>query len=116
MLIFFVAGTVLYCLFKFHSREENWCYYIAGGFFMTISVYVPIDPVHPLLRTYFMVFCIYGLLLTTTFNSFFMSTITKPIKSTQISTKEGLINNSMELYAENETFSLYNTGSSEVVN
>lgn len=63
-----------------------------------------------------MILCLYGILVTATFNSFFMSTITKPTKFKQISTKEDLIDNSMKLYAENETVTLYKSGESEVTN
>lgn len=111
-----VAGTALYFFYKFHSHQENWYYCSAAGFFVTVSVPIPITPTHPVLRTYLLIFCIYGVLVTATFNSFLMSTITNPIKYSQISTKQGLINNSMKLYAENETFSLYDTGRSEVTN
>lgn len=115
MLLIFVAGTSLYYLYKFYHHPENWWYCVAVGFFLAISVSVPINPTNPMLRTYFLICLIYGLLLTTTFNSFLMSTITKPVKFKQISTKEELINNFMELYAENGTLALHNaSGNSEV--
>lgn len=115
-IITIVAGTVLYYFYKFYSHKENWWYCVGLGFFITTNVPVPINPTHPVLRTYFIIFCIYGIFATATFNSFFMSTITNPIKYNQISTIESLINNSMEIYAENETVPLYNTCNSQVMN
>lgn len=109
VLTMLIAGTALYYFYKFYHHQENWWYCVAIGFFVTISVSVPINPSNALLRTYFLIFCIYGILVTTTFNSFLMSTIARPMKFTQISTTEGLINNSMQLYAEKETIALYST-------
>lgn len=110
-----IAGTALYYFYKFYHHQENWWYCVAIGFFVTISVSVPINPSGALLRTYFLIFCIYGILVTTTFNSFLMSTIARPMKFIQISTTEGLINNSMQLYAEKETIALYSRDTSEVM-
>lgn len=115
MLTFMLVGTGFYYFYRFSRRIENWCYCTAAGFFITISIPIPLNPSHPLLRLYLLICCIYGLLMTSTFNSFFMSTITKPAKYAQISTKQDLINNPMEFYAENQTMSLY-SDTDEVMN
>ncbi len=113
--IVFLAGTILYYFCKFHYHPENWCYCLAAGFFLAISWPIPFYSTHRTsFRIIFLAFNIYGILLTTTFNSFLMSAITKPVKYKQISTQEDLVTNSMKLYAENETVALYRSSGNEV--
>lgn len=113
-LILAISGTALWFFGRFYHRSENWCFHMAAAFFLTISVPVPYAPTHRLLRILYIAFGIYGILVTTTFNSFLMSTLTKPVKFNQISSKDDLINNSMTLYAENETIALYQNSDMKV--
>lgn len=114
LLTILVSGTVLYVLYKYHHHPENWGYCVAVGFFLSISIPVPLNPKHQTLRLYFFVFCLYGILLTTTFNSLFLSIIAKPLRYNQISTRDSLVSNSMKLFAENETIAMYRNSESEV--
>lgn len=116
MLTTAVAGTAFYYFYKFYHHQENWWYCVVAGFFVAISMSIPINPTHTMLRIYFIILSLYGLVLTTTFNSFLMSAITEPVQFKQISTNQNLIENSVRLYAENATMALYRSDENEVMN
>lgn len=107
IVVIFLIGLIVYGLIHIEYKSENyiWSWLIALA--STLGLYASYEPTRTSVRMMMLFFFMYGLVMTSSFNSFLISILTRPRYKTQVSSVRMAIEQEFEFAGGSVALSHY---------
>lgn len=96
ILVIFLIAFVIYGLIHIEFKPENYMWSFMVGLSATLGQYASYEPTRTSIRIMMVFFLLYGLIMSTSFNSFLISILTRPRFKAQVSSVQDAVEHEFE--------------------